>query len=420
LNGNKKTFCYKRMIIMAAAALLLAAYSYPPPLSAGRLETRLSSGYDSFIDRYTVLEDDTTESLNEYYMNITNRFSGSIKGINSTFRNSLKFGNQTVDERLRFGLELGSLSSIEASLDADFFLKHFREGSDYVYSNNYRQINTGLKLGRRISENFRIRSRTRFEVVDYDDHTAFDYDYNYIDTGIECDAGSVLGNTFRAAAAFGISESPDTTELNYHRSIFQASGFLGSWNGTGLDIMFSADRRSYKGDSRPSSWLIMSYSNLSIRKTEDMEFGFILDGESYLYDSENQLYFDTYFIRGGIELSLPLSENSDLSFQPRYARMLCPDLEDERYSEYSLIASYEFMHGIKYWFTLSYEPGYRQYRIEDIYSNFYFNRVSLLGSFTVYRNITADLFLMHDPEKHSRRRDDFSITLISANLSMSF
>ncbi|MFO7914344.1 MAG: hypothetical protein R6U43_01470 [Candidatus Krumholzibacteriales bacterium] len=420
MNGNKPVSSYKRIIILAGSALILTAVSAPGSVVAGRLDTRISSGYDSFIDRYTVLEDDTTESFSEYYINITNKLAGGIKGINSTFRNSLKFGNQTLDERLRLGLEFGSLSSIEARLETDFFLKHFREGSDYVYSNNYRQINTGLKLSRRISENLRIRSRTRFEVIDYDDHTSFDYDYNYIDTGIECDAGSILGNTFRAAAAFGVCESPDTTELNYHRSIIQASAYLGSWAGSGLDITVSADRRSYQGDSRPSSWLILSYSNISVKKTEEIEFGFTLDGESYLYDSTSQLYFDTYFIRGGVEISLPLREDSELSFQPRYARMLCPDLEDERYSEYSMAVSYNFMHGIKYWFTLSYEPGYRRYLVEDIYSNFYFNRVSLMGSFTIYRNISADLFLMHDPEKHSRRRDDFSITLISATISLSF
>lgn len=401
------------------SALVLACLFTISPLAA-ETQNRISSGYDSFIDRYTVLENDTTESLNEYYLNMTNRFSGGLMGINSNFRNSLKFGNQTVDERFRMSLELSGESSFEVRLETDFYLKNFREGSDYSFSNNYRQLNTSLKIGRKLSDNLRIRSRTRFELTDYDDHTSFDYDYNYMDTGVECDIGSILGNTLRAVASFGVCEAPDTTELSYDRNIFEISTYLGSWGSAGLDMTISADRRDYQGDSRPSSWLIMSYSKMSLKNDGKFNFAFLVDGESYVYDTSDQLYFNSHFIRGGAEFSVTVGERSEISFQPRYARLLCGQMQEERYSEYSIIASYDLMYGSGYWFTFSYEPGYRAYQVEDIYSNFYLNRISLMGSVSFLENYTADLFIMHDPEKHSRRGDDFSITMISASISRGF
>ncbi|MBD3178816.1 MAG: hypothetical protein GF417_04025 [Candidatus Latescibacteria bacterium] len=417
MRQNSSARNHKGIIAAAASALLLlSAFSLGGPAA----ETRISSGYDSFIDRYTVLENDTTESLNEYYLNMVNRYSGKISGVGANFRNSLKFGNQTVDERFRVSLDSGSPGSLQVGIETDFFLKHFREGSDYSFSNDYRQLNTGLKIGKRFSEKLRIRSRSRFELVDYDEHTDFDYDYHYIDTGIECDAGSILENGFRLAASLGTRQAPDTTELNYRRTILEGSAYLGGWDGAGIDLSVSADRRDYNGGSRPSSWLIISYSKISLIRGDKPGFSIIFDGESYMYDYTDQLYFDTHFIRGGMEFTIPAWKNSRFSFQPRYARLLCDQLEEERYSEYSLMASYDFMYGNGYWFSLSYEPGYRQYQLEDIYSNFTFSRVSLMGSVSVYRSFSVDLFLMHDPEKHTRRGDDFSITLISASLSASF
>ena len=76
----------------------------------------------------------------------------------------------------------------------------------------------------------------------------------------------------------------------------------------------------------------------------------------------------------------------------------------------------------RYWLTASYEPGYRHYTAteNDLYSDFAVNRVSVMGSLAFARDFSVNLFLNHEPEIHSRREDDFSITLVSLDLTWRF
>ena len=56
----------------------------------------------------------------------------------------------------------------------------------------------------------------------------------------------------------------------------------------------------------------------------------------------------------------------------------------------------------------------------DLYSDFYINRLSLMASISIPKGFSIDMFIMHDPERHTRRDDDFSITLISITLGFDF
>jgi hypothetical protein len=76
----------------------------------------------------------------------------------------------------------------------------------------------------------------------------------------------------------------------------------------------------------------------------------------------------------------------------------------------------------KFWLIFNYEPGVRNYlKGEDgLYSDFYLNRLSLMGSISISNGISTDFFIIHDPERHTRKEDDFSITMISLSLSKRF
>jgi hypothetical protein len=391
------------------------------PLEAEN-SNQLVTGYDSFIDHYTILEDDTTEALQEYYLNLRNSFTFHNYKMKPKLTNSIKFGNQTVDERINLGLEFGRETSIKTEFKTDLYIKHFRENSDYSFSNDYKQLNTRLKIGRKFTENIKIDSKTRLEVIDYKDYTNFDYDYNYMDTGIEINAGSILGNLFRLSGTYGRCETPDTTALSYKRKIIELDAFISPNEKYRHDLSLSADRRNYNGASRSSLWNILSFYRFTFSSENEVEYSLNLDGESAIYDSESSIYFDTYFLRSGFKVSFPLRGIDKISLEPRYARMFCNDFGDERYQEYSIITGLELMASDKFWLIFNYEPGIRNYlKGEDgLYSDFYLNRLSLMGSISISNGISTDFFIIHDPERHTRKEDDFSITMISLSLSKRF
>ena len=102
--------------------------------------------------------------------------------------------------------------------------------------------------------------------------------------------------------------------------------------------------------------------------------------------------------------------------------MVCREFAEERYWESSIVIGLEMAGSSRYWVSFSYEPGRRDYIVDEneIYSDFYFNRLMLMASLEAPRDFTLSLFVMHDPERHSRRYDDFSLTMVSASISKGF
>ena len=57
-------------------------------------------GYDSFIDRFTILEADTFESVQDLYLGLGNAFSYRDGATKTGLGNYFRFGSQTIDENL--------------------------------------------------------------------------------------------------------------------------------------------------------------------------------------------------------------------------------------------------------------------------------------------------------------------------------
>ena len=102
--------------------------------------------------------------------------------------------------------------------------------------------------------------------------------------------------------------------------------------------------------------------------------------------------------------------------------MLCGSFPEERYREISCVLAAEIMRSDGLWLSLSYEPGYRDYTLDgnDLYSDFYLNRLSAMGSVPLPAETTLNVLVTHEPERHSRREDDFSVTLVSIDLTKRF
>ena len=329
---------------------------------------------------------------------------------------------ETIDEHMDGELSLLPFPSTRIDIRSFFHYKHFQESSDYTFGNDYIQSNTMLKVRRKLGESSKLTLRSRFEGVGYERQNEFDYNYYYYDGGLELETGSLLRRLIRVGGFVGHRTAPDTTEMNYERAAGEVELQFMVGEGGLLHIYSTGDRRDYRGDVRSSYWLVLTQAEFTITSLTGRSLSVKFESEYTTYDDPTPIFFDTHFIRGGAGVRLPLRERVSLTGEPRVARMVCRDYSEERYFEYTLLLGIELFGGNDFWLIASYEPGYRNYiaGTNDLYSDFYLNRLSLMGSIPLSKGFYINVFAMHDPERHMRREDDFSVTLLSLDLTKRF
>lgn len=411
-----------RSLIPTLVALLLAvSCAGVPAARSAELRAGLISGYDSFIDRFTILEYDTSEVTHEYYAGLDAHLRSYDPSLSYSLRSTFRYGNQTIDEYAEGSVSAGSRARGLVQARADLRLKRFREGSDYGFGNDYLQSNAFLSLGRELGGGVYAAWKSRAELIDYEERTEFDYDYRYLDTGLAIEIGSFFGRFASFSAAFGRRECPDTTDLGYDRLIGSGEGRI-SDGPISLELSISADRRGYDGRSRSSSWNVLSSAGVAWTRSGGGGVSLRIESELWRYDEATSTFFDNHFLRCGVRGRSPVTGTVALFVEPRLGWLRCPSFEEERYIEGSVVMGVDVFSGGSLWLTASYEPGYRDYRLagNEIYSDFRLNRLSLMGSVTARERVMLTLFVSHDPEYHARRSDDFSMTLVSASVSVLF
>ncbi len=420
---KKRSGAIRAARAIAAASVFVAGWASglaAEPLRA-EFSNRLSLGYDSFIDRFTILDDDTAETVHDFYAGLADALTLTKGASRLGVANLLRYGNQTIDEAVDLDATANPGGSWRVDLRGNFRYKHFREGSNYAAANDYLQGNAFVKVRRRFSDGFRAGARARFELVDFEERTLFDYDYTYRDAGLEIEAGSDYANMILLSGSFGRREAPDTTALGFDRIVAELETH-GAAGNLSVHAGLFADRRDYRGDARSDRWSILSNFEAALGEAGGRIVSIRAETDLLLYDRPDNAYFNSQFLRGGLRVSLPAGGAATLFMEPRYGQMLCRDFAEERYREVSVILGVDAFGGERYWVTASYEPGYRDYTEPEnlLYSDFVVNRMSVMGSVTFARNFSINLFLNHEPETHSRREDDFSITLVSVDLTWRF
>ena len=400
---------------------MILSLLFPVPLEA---ETRshVALGYDSFIDRFTILEADTFESVQDLYIGLGNSLYYRSGASKAGFSNLLKIGNQTIDEHLDAEGSLAAAGSVVMDLKGALHWKHFNEGSDYAFGNDYYQTNALLRLRANTGDNARLSLRSRFELVDYEDKTDFDYDYRYADGGVEWETGDYLDGMLHLGLVAGRRSVPDTTALSYDRFAADFETRFSPFSSFTVQLASAADRKRYLEAARSSYWSVLSQVDLTRSFAGRAALSLRAESELLRFDRPDPTYFDTHFLRAGVRARFPVRDLSAVSVEPRFAMMLCAGFPEERYEEISCILAAEIMTANGLWLSLAYEPGRREYELEenDLYSNFTIHRLSAMGSVPMPAGATLNVLVTHEPERHSRREDDFAVTLVSVDLIRRF
>ena len=402
--------------LMVAVFLVLSV-----PLEA-EIRNQATVGYDSFIDRFTILEADTFESVQDLYFGLGNtlhyRNGASKAGLSNFFR----FGNQTIDEHLDAEGSIAPVKSTVIDLRSAFNWRHFREGSDYEFGNDCTQANAMLRIRTNAGRHSRLSLKGRLELVDYKERTDFDYDYRYFDGGAEWEIGEDLDRMLHLGLLAGKREVPDTNALSYDRLLAEIETRFAGADVSSFQLQSAADRKEYRESARSSYWNVTSQAEMSLGVASGTVLSLRGESEILRFDRPDTAYFDTHFLRAGIRARFAVRSLSAVYVEPRYAVMLCGDFPEERYREISFVLGAEIMHGNGFWLSLSYEPGFRDYELDgnELYSDFYLNRLSAMGSLPLPVGTNLNVFVTHEPERHSRREDDFSVTLVSIDITKSF
>jgi hypothetical protein len=100
---------------------------------------------------------------------------------------------------------------------------------------------------------------------------------------------------------------------------------------------------------------------------------------------------------------------------------------DDEYHELGAMFTLDYGLGTAVWLSASYEPGKRSYRTFDaardeptVYSDYTYQRVSLLANIRLLDGVSLNAFADVQPEDHEREGDDATATLVSVSLTYSF
>jgi hypothetical protein len=428
----KRAYC---LLIAAIAAVIL-------PVSAGsrsvpgeshkrglRLTGSIGTGFDSFQERYSIVDRDTLDSVNEFRTRFgLGLVTGNFLRDYFLLEGFAQYGDDTYETsgRLRFTKLFGSRAASRIGVESEFTRRNFGDNSSYQFPNNYDRFFLRGYFKQNFNESFALRITDRLEHQNFEKRTDFDYDYlrNKFSLGAEYDWD--LTTVLDTRLTVVTMDIPDSTEIEYRSLIpsLELRSFAGLFQ-RGY-IQTAIERREYAaGSPRSDFWALLSVlsgewpfgPNFSVR----LENGF----EWYVYDVKEEVYFDYVENRSVLLFKLNHSYELSIGAGPTFGFLNSDISAEDVYREYGVRFTADYNKGATAWLSASYEPGKRTYKAFSesqagdelsLFSDYLYHRVSLFANFRLIGGITLSCFADYQPEDHKRADDDATATLFSISL----
>jgi hypothetical protein len=397
-----------------------------------RLTGSFSTGFDSFQEKYSIIDRDTLDMVNEL------RASAALGILAGSFLRDFIF----LEGRAQYGedsYETGGLLKITKSLrtrvsrigfDVDFIRRSYGSLTTYQFPNNYDRLFLRGYFRHLLTRSFAFRLTDRLEHQNFQRRTEFDYDYtrNRISLAGEFEWDFTTFLDLRLDHA--TMDVPDSTEIEYEALIpsLEFRHFAGLHER--FVLLTAVERRDYvTGSPRSSFWATLGgfTGELPLDETKSLLLENNLDW--YDYDNENQVYFD--YVENNTALLFKLNPTIALSFGagPTYGFLHSDVSEQDEYDEYGVRVVFDYNNASLAWVSLAYEAGKRQYAAyseaqqpEDIslFSDYRYHRLSLFTNFRLVGGFSFNGFFDFAPEDHVREGDDATATLISLSVNYVF
>ncbi len=417
----------KRNTIGFTAALVFVVVTNASAAHAGQITGVIETGFDSFREKYSIIEEDTLDEVTEFQTRVG---LGYLHG--DRFRDFFLLESRAVagnniyegEGKLKIAASGGAY---RFGADIEGALRRFQANSTYSFPNNYERYYLRTFLQRRLSPSFSVRLSERLERMDFEKITEFDYDYWLNTIAISGDIERSLTSHLHASVGYSHKAIPDTAEISYRalNTLLDYRNYLGIYRQ--ITLSFAAERRLYTHKpARSPFWQFAA--DMTLAPFAWGPWGCTLENhlESYVYDRNSEVYFT--FLENQSALLVTYNRSIDFLIRagPMIAFFSSNDSEVDEYREAGAKLSIEYARSTKMWVSGAYERGWRSYNAyeendtESIFSDYSFDRFTLFITARIWERLGINGFFNHEPERHKREGDDSTITLFSFSLTYAF
>ncbi len=419
-------------LVLSFAGAVRADSTPPAGASASSWSGRVEFGWDSFEERYSVADADTLDRVDEWRTRA--RLAWTLGDL---FRDHLRVEGRAFlgQSDLEGGLEVrgarrfGSSRAHRASMRIDASRRRIDASSDFRFPNTLSRVQASVGARVRAGERMRLDLTDRFEWVDYAHRTEFDVDYarNRITARVSRERD--LTAWYAGALSLVTMSVPDSSDISYAALEPSLEVHAAGTGHRRLDAVATIARRRYPGGgTRSSFWSLLG--SLEAEWPLSRRVGLAMENRTdvYRYDVSNDVYFDYAENRLHALVRVYLDESTTLGAGASWGTLRTDASPDDPYTEFGGVFRVDHV-SPRLWVSFEYEPGRRRYDAWDpnasldalaVYSDYSYQRVSLVGSWRLSRSLDFNVFLDWQPEDHEREGDDATATLFASSLSWGF
>jgi len=403
-----------------------------PP--GGRLIGRAEIGFDSFEESYSIVEEDTLDSVNEWRSRLRLGWAhGSLLGNYFLVEGRLLAGqgNYETAARLRFNRRFGSNRRTRISFDGAASNRGFDESSSFSFPNDYLRYFFSAYVQWGIGPSVSLRLSDRLTRIDFEHRTEFDFDHTRNSITLSGEYNWDITTFVTGAVRLNTMSIPDTTEIEYRSLVPYVELRSSPEVRRQLYLQAALERREYTSAAATRSDFLATLAVLSLEWSvgRDVSISLHDDFEYYRYDLQTDAYFDYIENRMVALFNYYPMFFLRLSAGGAAGLLTTGDSPQDEYKEFGALFRCEYSQGTKLWLSFEYEPGRRRYPafnpdaifdFESIFSDYAYHRVSFFGTWRIWQGLAFNAFVDYQPEDHVREGDDATATLISVSLSYLF
>jgi len=414
------------------AALLDLLGDDPVPASFA-WSGNLATGYDAYVQTYSLALEDTTESVEEF--EVTLSAEGATQG-DADHRWRVAPRLSVGSERTRQQLDLGWIWQPDDGprrLDAvgEFRATQYHGTTDYSLSSDFSEgrgrLRWHLSPAGRLGGEARVESR----VLRYADPSELQVNRNDVEAVAALVSGRDASDRWRLGVRAGHRAHPDTASIDRTTLGLDAETERFSLEGVSWRATLRSERRSVRDESaRPSLWAHWATLDGSTLLSLTLEAVLELQFDIWNYDISRDAYQDQGRWTGLAGVRAQAIEGPGWSLGLTW-ESLESDEADETYRQFGLRGGLEH-YGATVSGTLTLEVGRRDYEeamvesdisdvlLDPLFTDFTYTEVWLSGSWQLDERLGFDALASWLPESHSDDEDDQSLGFASLRLVYRF